>query len=114
MENLTSSTFEKTIEDNSMLIIDFWAPWCGPCRSFGPIFEKVSKNHTNVLFAKINVDEEQELAAAFGVRSIPTVCAIKNKNVVFINPGMLRESDLEELAGKLIEFEVQSSVERTS
>ena len=101
MENLTSDTFDKTIAENSMLILDFWAPWCGPCRAFGPVFEKSSKAHSDIYFAKVNVDEQPEIASKFGVRSIPTIVAIKNQTVVFNQAGMLREGDLDKLVEEL-------------
>src|ERR1043165_8761520 len=70
---LTNESFEKTVNENPMVIIDFWAPWCGPCRGFAPVYEKASEAHPDVVFAKINSDEQQELAAAFNIRSIPTL-----------------------------------------
>ena len=69
---LTKDNFEKTVSENSMVIVDFWAPWCGPCRGFAPVFEKASETHQDVVFAKVNTDEQQELAGAFDIRSIPT------------------------------------------
>ena len=94
--NLKTEDFEKFIQDNPMIVLDFWAEWCGPCKMFGPIFEKVSENHDDVAFAKVNVEEEQQLAAMFQVRSIPTVAFMREGIVVYAQPGMMPEEMLEE------------------
>lgn len=94
--NLKTEDFEKFIQDNPMIVLDFWAEWCGPCKMFGPIFEKVSENHDDVAFAKVNVEEEQKLAAMFQVRSIPTVAFMREGIVVYAQPGMMPEEMLEE------------------
>ena len=96
-EEITSQTFEETITQNDIVIIDFWAPWCGPCRSFAPIYEKVSENHSDIIFAKVNTEEEQELAAHFQIRSIPTLMIFREQVVLFAQPGMLSESQLEQV-----------------
>jgi thioredoxin 1 len=96
-EETTSQTFEETITQNEIVIIDFWAPWCGPCRSFAPIYEKVSDNHPDIIFAKVNTEEEQELAAHFQIRSIPTLMIFREQVVLFAQPGMLSESQLEQV-----------------
>ena len=96
-EEITSQTFEETITQNDIVIIDFWAPWCGPCRSFAPIYEKVSENHSDIVFAKVNTEEEQELAAHFQIRSIPTLMIFREQVVLFAQPGMLSESQLEQV-----------------
>jgi thioredoxin len=80
-----------------MVIIDFWAPWCGPCRGFAPVFEKASEAHQDVVFAKVNTDEEQELAGAFGIRSIPTLMMFREKVVLFQQAGALPASGLEQV-----------------
>ena len=79
------------------MIIDFWAPWCGPCRSFAPIYEKVSENHSDIVFAKVNTEEEQDLAEHFQIRSIPTLMIFREQVVLFAQPGMLSESQLEQV-----------------
>ena len=91
---LTKDTFEKTVTQNPMVIIDFWAPWCGPCRGFAPVFEKAAEAHTDVVFAKVNTDEQQELAGAFGIRSIPTLMVFREKVIVFQQAGALPGSAL--------------------
>lgn len=93
--NLTAEQFEETIENNDMVIFDFWAEWCGPCKQFGPIFEAVSEKHSDIVFAKVNVEEQQELAGMFQVRSIPTLVFMRDKIVVYSNPGLIPEADFE-------------------
>jgi thioredoxin 1 len=96
-EEITSQNFEETITQNDIVIIDFWATWCGPCRSFAPIYEKVSDNHTDIVFAKVNTEEEQELAEHFQIRSIPTLMIFREQVVLFAQPGMLSEGQLEQV-----------------
>jgi thioredoxin len=94
---LTKDNFEKTINDNPIVIVDFWAPWCGPCRGFAPVFEKASEAHTDVVFAKINSDEQQELAGAFNIRSIPTLMVFREKVILFQQAGALPGQALEQV-----------------
>ncbi len=94
--NLKTDDFETFVQENPMIVLDFWAEWCGPCKMFAPIFEKVSENHPDVAFAKVNVEEEQQLAAMFQVRSIPTVAFMREGIVVYAQPGMMPEEMLEE------------------
>jgi thioredoxin 1 len=95
--DLTKENFEQTVNGNPIVIVDFWAPWCGPCRGFAPVFEKASEAHPDVVFAKINSDEQQELAAAFNIRSIPTLMVFREKVILFQQAGALPGQALEQV-----------------
>jgi thioredoxin len=94
---LTKDNFEQTVNENSMVIVDFWAPWCGPCRGFAPVYEKASETHQDVVFAKVNTDEQQELAGAFQIRSIPTLMVFREKVILFQQAGALPGQALEQV-----------------
>ena len=94
---LTKENFEQVVTTNPMVVVDFWAPWCGPCKGFAPVFEGASKQHEDVVFAKVNTDDEQEIAAAFGIRSIPTLMVFREKVLLFQQPGALPASALEQV-----------------
>ena len=94
---LTKDNFEKIITDSPMVIVDFWAPWCGPCRGFAPVYEKAAETHADVVFGKVNTDQEQELAGAFNIRSIPTLMVFREQVVLFQQAGALPASALEQV-----------------
>ena len=94
---LTKETFEQTIVDNDLVLVDFWAEWCGPCKTFGPIFERVSAQHPEAVFAKVDTEDQQELAGYFNIRSIPTLMIFREQVGIFSQPGALPEDALEDL-----------------
>jgi thioredoxin 2 len=96
--DVTDETFEREVlAAERPVIVDFWAPWCGPCRGFAPVYEKASEQHPDVVFAKVNTDEEQELAGGFGIRSIPTLMVFREKVILFQQAGALPGSALEQV-----------------
>jgi len=97
---LTKENFEQVVTGNPMVIVDYWAPWCGPCRGFAPVFEKVAEANPDVVFAKVNTDEEQEIAAHFQIRSIPTLMVFKDQVIVFSQPGALPQGAFEQVVEK--------------
>jgi thioredoxin len=103
---LTQDNLGETIENNDTVIIDFWAPWCGPCQTFKPIFADAAERHDGVTFAACNTEDQQELGAMFGIRSIPTVMVFREKVAVFAQPGMLPAEALDELLGKVAELDM--------
>ena len=92
---LTKDNFEEVVSRNDMVLVDFWAPWCGPCKGFAPVFEAASEQHGDVVFAKVNTDEEQELAGHFAIRSIPTLMLFREQVLLFSQPGSLPAAGLE-------------------
>ncbi len=97
---ITKENFDETINNNGMVILDFWASWCGPCKSFAPVFEATSEKHPDVVFAKVNTEEQQELAAAFLIRSIPTLMIFRDTIIIFSQPGALPGAAFEDLVAK--------------
>ena len=105
--NLNKENFEQTVSDNDMVIVDFWASWCGPCKTFAPIFEKVSEKFPDVVFAKVETDQQQELAGAFQIKSIPTLMIFREKIIIFSQPGMLPEDPFVEIIGKAKDLDME-------
>jgi thioredoxin 1 len=97
--DLTAATFEQTVTGEGIVLVDFWAEWCGPCQMFAPIYEQVSAEHGDIVFGKVDTEAEQALAAGFGIRSIPTLMAFRDGVIVFAQPGALPQPALEELIG---------------
>ena len=99
--NLTKENFESTVQENGIVLVDFWADWCGPCKAFAPVFEKAAEDHGDVTFGKVNTEEEPELAGAFQVTAIPTLMAFRDGIGVFLQPGMMPGTALEDLISQI-------------
>ncbi len=104
--NLVESTFNETVSGNDIVLIDFWAEWCGPCRMFGPVYEKVSEDYPDVVFAKVDTEDQQNIAASFGISSIPTLMAIRDKVVLYAEAGAIPEAALRDLVSKVTEVDM--------
>jgi thioredoxin 1 len=110
---LTAENFNSTVTDGGLVLVDFWAAWCGPCRMFGPVFEKASERYPDAVFGKVDTEAEPELAATFNIASIPTLMIIRDNIVLYAQPGALPEAALEQLITKASELnmdEVRASL----
>lgn len=104
--DITAQNFEETIEKNDIVIVDFWAEWCGPCKSFSPIYDEVSEKYEDIVFGKIDTEAEQELAGHFQIRSIPTLMIFREQVVLFSQPGMLNATQLEDVINKVKDIDM--------
>ena len=105
--DLNVDNFNQTIENNDIVLVDFWADWCGPCKMFAPVFEKAAEENGDVVFGKIDTEAQQELAAAFQIRSIPTLMAFREQVLVFSQPGALNGGQLEQVLNAVRELDME-------
>ncbi|AKF25087.1 thioredoxin [Sulfurovum lithotrophicum] len=106
LETLTAQNFNEKVTSNDIVIIDFWAPWCGPCKQFAPIFEKVAGEYPDILFGKVNTEEEQELAGHFQIKSIPTTIILRDNIAIFQQPGLMPEEGLKDIIRQVQELDM--------
>jgi len=111
---LTADNFEQTVTTNDIVLVDFWAEWCGPCRQFGPVFEKASTDHTEIVFGKVDTEAEQSLAAAAQITSIPTLMAFKGGHLVFSQPGALPPEALQQVIDAVVDLDIEAALAEQS
>ena len=99
---VTKDNFEEVITNNDMVVVDFWASWCGPCKTFAPVFESASERYPNILFAKVNTEEQMELAGHFDIRSIPTLMVVREKVILYAKPGAVPAQSLDTLLDRML------------
>jgi thioredoxin 1 len=107
--NLTGADFERTVTEHEIVLVDFWASWCGPCRMFAPIYEAASEQHSDIVFGKVDTEAEQQLAAAAQITSIPTLMAFKDGSLVFAQPGALPGAALEQVIAAVRELDMDKA-----
>lgn len=103
---LNQENLQDTLKNNDIVMVDFWAEWCGPCKMFGPVYEQVSEKHGDIAFTKVNTEEQGDLAAAFGIQSIPTLAIFRDNILLYKNPGALPENALEDLIKQVRELDM--------
>ena len=105
--DLTLETFDDTIRDNEMVFVDFWAEWCGPCRAFAPTYSAAAEDNPDVVFAKVDTEDQQQLAGSFGIRSIPTLMVFRDQVLLYSQPGALPRAALDDLVGQVRELDME-------
>ena len=104
---ITKENLTETVENNGVVLLDFWAEWCAPCRMFGPVFERVSEKYPDAVFGKVNTEQQRELAAGFEISSIPTLMALRDGVIVFAQPGALREKAVVEVVEAVLALDME-------